>query len=211
MRSDLYAAALTRLTAAGHVYACACSRLDLAPYAGIHPAQCVGHAAPRVRRLRVPDSTILFVDHVYGSNQQALQTHGGDFVVRRADGGYTYQLAVVVDDAAQHISEVVRGADLLESTARQILLRERLGLPTTQWLHLPLVVDDGGRKLSKSDHARPLDVDDPLPALRAALDFLGQPPVREHHVGRFLKAAASAFDVTKIPPRRHAHVAMRKD
>jgi len=211
MRSDLYAAALARLTVAGHVYPCACSRADLAPFAGIHPAKCVSSAAPRVRRLRVPDATIDFVDHVYGATRQALRTQVGDFVVQRADGGYAYQLAVVVDDAAQRISEVVRGADLLDSTARQILLRDRLELPTTQWLHLPLAVDAEGRKLSKSDRARPLAVDDPLPALRAALDFLGQKPIRERRVERFLAAAAGAFDVTQIPCRPHAHVAMRKD
>ena len=119
-------------------------------------------------------ASIAFDDKVCGRIEQDLAREIGDFVLRRADGCYSYQLAVVVDDAEQGINDVVRGADLLDSTPRQILLQRLLGLPTPRYLHLPLALDEHGRKLSKHDQARPVDPADPLPALRAALTFLGQ-------------------------------------
>ena len=122
----------------------------------------------------------------------------GDFVVWRADGVCAYQLAVVVDDAAQGISDVVRGADLLDSTPRQILLQRRLGLQQPRYAHLPLALDAHGHKLSKHDAARPVDADDPLPALRAALAFLGQPARDENEPEALLREAVRAFDPTRI-------------
>jgi glutamyl-Q tRNA(Asp) synthetase len=110
-----------------------------------------------------------------GVQRENLRLSVGDFVIRRAEGFYSYQLACVVDDAFQGITEVVRGTDLLESTARQIWLQRCLGLPTPRYRHLPLVVDEHGRKLSKSSQAWPLDATAPLPALRRALTFLQQP------------------------------------
>src|SRR5262249_45369952 len=147
-------------------------------------------------RLRVPDLRIEFDDAALGRQSRNL-SDDGDFVVRRVEGWYAYQLAVVVDDAFQRISEVVRGADLLDSTPRPIHLQGLLGLPTPGSLHLPVVADDAGRKLSKQDRARPVDRADPLPALRAALDFLGLPTSvasTRGKVGALLRAAVPAFD-----------------
>ena len=130
---------------------------------------------------------------------QDLAREVGDFVVRRADGWFAYQLAVVVDDAAQAITDVVRGADLVDSTPRQILLQELLDLPRVRYAHLPLALDAHGRKLSKHERAIAVEPDDPVPALRAALAFLGQPPTAERAVGATLTAALSAFDPARIP------------
>ncbi|MDE3073440.1 MAG: tRNA glutamyl-Q(34) synthetase GluQRS, partial [Pseudomonadota bacterium] len=126
-------------------------------------------------RLRVPDIEIAFDDALQGPQRQNLREAVGDFVIRRADGLYSYQLACVVDDAYQGITEVVRGTDLLDSTPRQIHLQRCLRLPTPRYLHLPLALDAEGRKLSKSSQATAVDPADPLPALRRALDFLGVP------------------------------------
>src|SRR6185295_18111945 len=120
-----------------------------------------------------PDREIGFVDSALGPQRQNLALEVGDFVLKRADGWHAYQLAVVVDDAAQRITEVVRGADLLDSTPRQIFLQQRLGLPTPAYLHLPLVLDSHGRKLSKQLKSLPVDPADPAPALARALEFLG--------------------------------------
>ena len=125
--------------------------------------------------LRVPDGVLAFEDGIQGRYAQDLGREVGDVVLRRADGYWAYQLAVVVDDADQGITDVVRGADLLDSTPRQILLQRALGLPTPRYAHLPLVVDEAGHKLSKSSAALPVDADDPIPALRLAWSALGQP------------------------------------
>jgi glutamyl-Q tRNA(Asp) synthetase len=172
-REAAYRSAFERLHA--QVFPCWCSRTDLEPSQGLHRGACVGSAdatRPPSWRLRAPDATIDFDDIASGTQRQNLREEVGDFVILRADGWFAYQLAVVVDDAHQGITEVVRGADLLDSTPRQIHLQHLLGLPTPAYLHLPLVFDADGRKLSKQDHARPVDRDDPVPALRAALAFL---------------------------------------
>ena len=138
-----YQAALERLLAQGIAFECHCSRSDLAANGGIHRA-CVGNTRrpePAVR-LRVADgSVVAFDDRLQGRFSQDVASEVGDFVLKRADGLWAYQLAVVVDDAAQGITDVVRGADLLDSTPRQILLQQALGLPTPRYAHLPLVVD----------------------------------------------------------------------
>ncbi len=203
-RGGLYAEALERLLASGDAFACHCSRSALAAGDGIHHACLPGATRPDPAiRLRVPEGTVIaFGDAVRGTFRQDVSGEVGDFVLRRADGPWAYQLAVVVDDAAQGITEVVRGADLLDSTPRQILLQQRLGLPTPRYAHLPLVLDDDGRKLSKSLAALPLDDADPLPALRAAWSVLGQDPMMvatSANVERFLDAALPAFDPARIP------------
>jgi glutamyl-Q tRNA(Asp) synthetase len=177
-RHALYQQALSRLLQQGSAFECNCSRNDLARCNGIHH-HCVNSSAhtQRATRLRVaPGSPIAFEDRLQGHVEQDVYQKIGDFVLFRADGYWAYQLAVVVDDAAQGITDVVRGADLLDSTPRQILLQRALGLPQPRYLHLPLAVDSMGRKLSKSTAALPVDASAPLPALRAAWQALGQPP-----------------------------------
>jgi glutamyl-Q tRNA(Asp) synthetase len=203
-RGEAYAAALSRLLAAGDAYECHCSRSELAAANGIH-RRCVGarrRARPAIR-FRVADASVVtFDDAIQGRVQQDVAADVGDFVLRRADGLWAYQLAVVVDDAAQQVTDVVRGADLLDSTPRQILLQRALGLPMPHYAHLPLVVDTHGRKLSKSLAALPVDAADPLPALRAAWRVLGQPEdavARSSSTDRLLSAAVDAFQPALIP------------
>src|SRR5690606_27001002 len=196
--------ALERLLDTGEAFACHCSRAALADTAGIH-RRCVPGARrpdPAIR-LRVPAGcTIGFDDALHGSVRQDVAAEVGDFVLRRADGPWAYQLAVVVDDAAQGITDVVRGADLLDSTPRQILLQQLLGLPTPRHAHLPLVLDDAGHKLSKSTAAMPVDDDAPLPALHRAWQALGQAGdavAAAADVDAFLSSAVAAFDPSRIP------------
>jgi glutamyl-Q tRNA(Asp) synthetase len=203
-RGPLHQAALDRLVREGHAFVCHCSRSDLAASGGIH-RQCVATAKrtdPAIR-LRVPDNTVIaFDDMLQGPQTQDVAHEVGDFVLRRTEGYWAYQLAVVVDDAAQGITDVVRGSDLLDSTPRQILLQRLLGLPTPRYAHLPLVVDAKGRKLSKSDAALPVDSRDPLPALAAAWRALGQDAARiaaARDVSALLAYARASFEPELIP------------
>ena len=174
-RSDLYAQALQGLQLGGWAFECRCSRSDLAPVAGVHLG-CVAHASGKhsAWRVRLPRETIVFQDAIRGRYAQDLGREVGDVVVRRADGHWAYQLAVVVDDERQRITEVVRGADLLDSTPRQIALQRLLGYSTPSHAHLPVVREASGAKLGKSLASLPLDPDNPLPALRKAFALLGQ-------------------------------------
>ena len=203
-RGDAYATALARLLASGDAYACHCSRSDLAGDKGIHRRCVAGRRRPNPAiRFRVgAGSVVTFEDAIQGHVRQDVAADVGDFVLRRADGLWAYQLAVVVDDAAQRITDVVRGADLLASTPRQILLQRALGAPTPRYAHLPLVVDARGHKLSKSLAALPVDAADPVPALRAAWRVLGQRPdviARSSCAATLLSAAADAFEPTLVP------------
>ena len=201
-RGHLYAEALQGLLAAGHAFECHCSRARVVA-AGVH-RQCQPGARrthPAVR-LRVPEGSLeTFEDAVHGRCGQWVDREVGDFVLLRADGFWAYQLAVVVDDAAQGITAVVRGADLLDSTPRQLLLQRLLGLPRPDYMHLPLLLGEDGRKLSKSHRALPVDDDEPLPALRAAWCALGQDPRRLPRAALALTLAAAlrAFDPGRIP------------
>ena len=207
-RGEAYAQALRRLLEAGIAYPCHCSRTALAANGGIHHACVHGRRRDPSLRMHVPEgSVVVFDDEVCGRIEQDLRREVGDFVLRRADGLWAYQLAVVVDDAAQGITHVVRGADLLDSTPRQILLQRALGLPTPAYAHLPLVLDGQGRKLSKSLVACPVDAADPLPSLRQAWAWLGQPPAAVADAGSvdaFLRQALVAFQPSAIPCVRAA-------
>ena len=211
-RTDAYRAALARLLSAGLAYPCTCSRRELAacPRGGdgapIYPGHCragVGHPGrPAAVRLRVDGAAVAFRDAVRGEFRQCLTGEVGDFVIRRADGLFAYQLAVVVDDAAQGITRVVRGADLLDSTPRQIHLQRLLGLPEPAYAHLPVAVDQSGHKLSKQAGAAPLDADDPAPALWAALRFLGQNPpadLRRESPATLLAWARDHWRLASVP------------
>jgi glutamyl-Q tRNA(Asp) synthetase len=195
-RHDAYQQAVDPLLALGSAFFCRCSRSDLAAVDGIH-RQCVATDTRRLPaiRLRVEaGAQVGFDDGLQGRVIQDVAADVGDFILRRADGYWAYQLAVVVDDHAQGITDVVRGADLLDSTPRQILLQRALGLPTPRYLHLPLIVDARGQKLSKSMAALPVDNDAPLPALAAAWQALGQRPeaVAGHPTATAWMTAASA-------------------
>ena len=203
-RGSLYRGALVSLVANGLAFECHCSRAVLAADGGIH-RRCVGDSRrtdPAIR-LRVPDDCdIAFEDLVHGRVHQRVDLDVGDFVLRRADGLWAYQLAVVVDDAAQGITDVVRGADLLDSTPRQILLQRALGLPTPRYAHLPMLLGSDGRKLSKSDGTLPVDARDPLPMLHALWRCLGQTSLQSAATRtpvEFLDAAVAAFRPDLIP------------
>jgi len=214
-RGEAYRAALARLEAQGMVYVCGCSRREIADSglspdgALIYPGTCRNGLAPgrtpRATRVRVGDAVIEFEDAVQGKIGQDLAAEIGDFVLLRADRLHAYQLAVVVDDAEQGITDVVRGADLLDSTPRQIYLQRLLGLRTPRYLHLPAAVNAAGEKLSKQTRAPPLDERDPVPMLAQVMDFLGQAApaqLRRAPLAEFWRWALAHWDAQRIPRRR---------
>lgn len=215
-RADLYRAALNQLAADRHTYGCACSRREITDSAPAvdgtrrYPGTCRGGVPPgrstRSIRLRVDagqaDVEIGFTDMVQGEIVQNVEREVGDFVLERADGQIAYQLAVVVDDAAQGVTDVVRGADLLDSTPRQIFLQRMLGLPTPSYAHLPVALDVNGDKLSKQTLARPIDAVPAAQLLCAALEFLGQRPLAElqHESPREVWAwAVQHWNLSRVP------------
>ncbi|MEB2516675.1 tRNA glutamyl-Q(34) synthetase GluQRS [Pseudomonas sp. YuFO20] len=181
-RHEAYAEVLNRLFSQGLAYACTCSRKQLEPYHGIYPGLCrnAGHGTEDAAiRIRVPELDYHFIDRVQGEFHQHLGRDVGDFVIRRRDGLYAYQLAVVLDDAWQGITDIVRGADLLDSTPRQLYLQELLGLRQPRYLHIPLITQPDGNKLGKSYRSPPLSEDQATPLLLRALRALGQKPGAE--------------------------------
>lgn len=188
-RKDLYQAARERI--ADHVYGCGCNRREIADSrlgvgpdgAAIYPGTCRHGLAPgreaRSLRLRVPEAgedLVAFRDRFAGWQEQRLALESGDFVLKRADGYWAYQLAVVVDDAAQGITHVVRGEDLVDNTPRQLLLQRALKAPQPSYLHAPLVLGRNGEKLSKQNGAQALDLADPRAAVVQAAGVLGLQP-----------------------------------
>lgn len=175
-----YAAALDQLQQLGLVYPCACSRKEIAEFSpqGIYPGTCRKGLGPqqqaRAWRLRVSNQPIEFIDRILGMRCADLAREAGDFVLFRADGYYAYQLATGLDDAEQGITEVVRGADLLDSTPRQRYIQHSLNLPSPAYAHHPVVTATNGEKFSKQNLAPPLNSKQPTPQLHAALRFLGQ-------------------------------------
>lgn len=213
-RGEAYAAALQRLVAAGQAYPCGCSRKEIAQAQAalghgherhgelVYPGTCrhgLHGKAARAWRLRTDapeggDRHIDWCDRRLGPQTQNLSQAVGDFVLKRADGLWAYQLAVVVDDADQGITDVVRGEDLADNTPRQIHLQRLLGLPTPRYLHTPLVLAADGQKLSKQNGAKPLDLRDPLAALQRAGQALGLPAeLPGTTLGDWLAAAIPAW------------------
>ena len=195
-RDDAYRAALDRLLAADLAFHCSCSRTELqaAQPPGrdpsdelYYPGWCLNGVRapdrPLAIRFRVGAGTIAFADLLQGPQTSDLARDTGDFVIRRRDGLFAYQLAVVVDDADQRVTHVVRGADLLGSTARQIALQSALGLSTPVYAHLPLAIDANGIKLSKSTGAAGVDASQPARELWRTLQFLKQGPPSDLHQG----------------------------
>lgn len=205
-RSDAYDKALSSLAAAGSLFRCDCTRALLGP-----GGSCHGRCAPRqaevsepwALRLAVsPGAEIRFQDQVQGSQQECLGRELPDFTLLRKDGLYAYQLAVVVDDGFQGISHVVRGCDLLDSTARQIYLQRQLGLPQPAYCHIPVITNAGGQKFSKQNHAPALLPSAAPDNLRRALDFLQQPqpPATLRRCQHMLEFASRHWSTASIPP-----------
>jgi glutamyl-Q tRNA(Asp) synthetase len=225
-RNDAYQAALDALITKGWAYPCGCSRKEIEDAqalmghtrerhtAAVYPGTCrdgLNGKAARAWRLnvrRVIDdlnltTPLTWHDRVLGNQQQDVATEVGDFVLRRADGLWAYQLAVVVDDAAQGITHIVRGADLTDNTARQIVLQRALGFPTPSYMHTPLVLGENGEKLSKQNGARALDVSQPLHALRIAAQALGLPKLADDtSIEQALDAWTKAWSRTLHPVPR---------
>lgn len=202
-RHALYETALDKLKNSGRVYGCACSRseilaqdqaLGLTP--GIYPGTCrCGTHGRDIRawRFLTDKVPVSFVDRIQGTYTQNVEDDVGDFVVKRADGLWAYQLAVVVDDADQKVTHVVRGADLLDNTPRQILLQKALGFETPIYMHIPVVTDANGQKLSKQTKAKPVSCDDPLPVLQSAFEFLGFHKISAKNLDAFWQSATQCW------------------
>jgi len=219
-RTKHYCEALQVLSEKNLVYPCTCSRKTLAEDStskepsSVYPGTCRelklagedsgNHArtGDHALRIRVNNTVIQFEDRVMGQYKQNLGKDCGDFILKRRDGLFAYQLAVVVDDALQGVTEVVRGADLLDSTPRQIYLQQQLGYNQPDYLHLPLVVNEHLQKISKSTAAPALNQSRPVPELCAALRHLGQIiPVElgQENLGRLWDWAIAHWDHRQIP------------
>lgn len=214
-RKPRYREVLETLKASGRVYGCGCTRRELADSAlapdgaHVYPGTC-RHGVPegkaaRAWRLRADAGTVCFDDAIQGRICQNLECEVGDFVLRRADGYFAYQLAVVVDDADQGVNHVVRGADLLDSTPRQIFLQHCLGLTVPAYAHLPVAVNADGEKLSKQTLAPAIDDGAPVPVMVAALAFLGQSPPKELQratTADFWRWARDHWAMSRVPRAR---------
>ncbi|MET0026719.1 MAG: tRNA glutamyl-Q(34) synthetase GluQRS [Candidatus Thiodiazotropha sp.] len=210
-RFDVYEEIVRSLLQSGNAYPCCCSRKEIREQAEngaegpIYPGTCRQGMARRTKsnsvRLLTFDQPLSFTDRLLGSLTQNPGREIGDFVIRRADGFYAYQLAVVVDDGWQGITQVVRGADLLSSTSRQCLLQEILALKRPEYLHLPLATDTQGRKLSKQDRDIPVVADHPMKSLLSALQFLGQtlPPEPPASLPELWEWAITHWEICNIP------------
>lgn len=211
-RTAMYREALTSLGKLDQIYPCVCSRREIADASvrgmngRIYPGTCRHKHSARGKacawRVKTEDDLIVFQDILSGSVSQRLSYEVGDFVLRRADGVYAYQLAVVVDDNEQNITHVVRGADLRDSTPRQIYLQQLLDYPRLTYMHLPIVTNCAGEKLSKQTRAAPVDLSNVLGQLVTALRFLGQEPpegLSGSDVPSFWQWAINNWQVDKIP------------
>ncbi len=214
-RTAAYRDAFERLRAGGSIFGCACTRREMADSALArdgtrrYPGTCRDGLPPgrvaRAWRLRVASGVVGFDDGVQGRVEEDVAADVGDFVLLRADGLFAYQLAVVVDDAAAGVTEVVRGADLLDSTARQIVLQRLLGYPTPAYAHLPVASNTAGEKLSKQTLARAVDGAEPARVLVDALDFLGQGPPAGLAAGGTTAVwtwARANWSMARVPRRR---------
>lgn len=207
-RSEIYQGALAQLLRDGLVYPCTCSRKDIAlgSPSGVYPGTCRQGLAegqlPRSWRIRCDARVIRFLDGIQGDIHCALSREIGDYVLKRADGLLAYHLAVAVDDALQGMTEVVRGADLLASTAQQIYLQQLLGYPSPAYLHHPVVLNTQGQKLSKQNLATPIAPEHAVPQIWQALRFLGQSPppeLRRCSLDELWQWAISHWQLAAIP------------
>lgn len=205
-RLDAYQEALKQLEQAGMTFRCTCSRKRVHALGGVYDGKCRQRtSAPQhdyAVRLKVDDTVISVADQIQGRYQQQLKTHCGDFILRRRDGLFAYQLAVVVDDAWQQVTDIVRGYDLLESTPRQIWLQSCLQLPTPRYAHLPVASNDDGQKLSKQHFSRALQLTEGAEMIQQALNFLAHPVPEELSgaaVSDILPWAIRNWDIQRVP------------
>jgi glutamyl-Q tRNA(Asp) synthetase len=201
-RAEAYQDAIDTLIEKGLAFACACSRKDLSE-SGQYPGTCRNGIppgkVPRSIRFRVDSGVCTFHDKVQGMVSDSPAASGGDFIIRRADGLFAYQLAVVVDDHFQGVTQVVRGADLLDSTNRQICLQKALGFKTPDYMHHPVVVSSDGKKLSKRFRSDPVNLEEPVAAVGQALKFLGQNPPAGLSLSGLWEWAVAHWDSSRIP------------
>jgi glutamyl-Q tRNA(Asp) synthetase len=209
-RLGRYREVLAGLSAAGMTYPCACSRREIG--GAIYPGTCRAGIAEgrtaRSTRLKVPARTIRFTDRIRGPVEQNLRREVGDFIVIRGDGLIAYHIAVAVDDAWQSVTEIVRGVDLIDATPRQIFLQEALALAQPRYVHLPVVLNDRGNKLSKQTHAKAVTAATAAGAVFEALRFLNHPPPNEllgAPAPAILGWALDEWDVAKVGRVSHAH------
>lgn len=211
-RSAAYQQAVDYLLKSGQAYYCGCSRKQL-PDSGIYPGTCrngiSGGKKPRSVRFLINQQSCTFTDRVQGVIEEYMSSESGDFIIKRADGLHAYHLAVVLDDHFQGVTQVVRGADLLDSTSKQICLQRAMGIATPEYMHLPIAFDDQGQKLSKRDHSDPIGQSSPAGSIELALRFLGQQPPAGLPLNELWRWAASNWDEQRIP--REVSVFDRKD
>jgi glutamyl-Q tRNA(Asp) synthetase len=205
-RLEAYQAALDFLEDAKLCYRCICSRQQVRAMGSVYDGSCRTVSHPRTEpsaiRVMVDDQTIEFEDLIQGHQAQSLSKETGDFIIRRKDGLFAYQLAVVVDDSFQGVSHVIRGYDLLESTPRQIYLQHRLGYATPRYGHVPVITNEMGQKLSKQHFADPLSSTERRSIMHAAITYLGLEPPRHQHelqVEEQLDWAIEHWDIQAIP------------
>ncbi len=219
-RTHLYEAALAQLQFQHLTYPCTCSRRKVAEHLGhpmgplIYPGICRNRSFPikerHAIRVRTNKVWIKFQDLLRGAQQYDLEDDSGDFILRRSDGLYSYQLAVALDDVEQEMTEVIRGSDLLDSTPRQIYLQQQLGFSSPVYGHLPVAVNAHGRKLSKQTFAEPVHAKQPVYTLSRVMDFLGHPVpenIREGSLQQFWDWAIGEWSLARIPDTAQIRVA----
>jgi glutamyl-Q tRNA(Asp) synthetase len=211
-RAAMYASALQDLQARGFTFRCSCSRLQLEDESR-YPGTCRGgpsmQGVATATRLRVEAGRILFVDRIQGMYRQDVAAAVGDVILERRDGVFAYLLAVVVDDAAQGVTHVVRGADLLDNTPRQIYLQQRLALPLPAYAHVPVLTEPDDTKLAKSRRSVRLDLESALPQLLAAFSLLGLKPPAALAAATLADAwewAIGQWDIKRVPKRLNLRV-----
>lgn len=216
-RGESYKDAFNYLQIKQLTYPCTCTRKEIADSSSelgidgiIYPKTCLSHPIKNDKasawRIKTNSAKITFVDAIQGEISQILSTQVGDFILKRADGLFAYQLAVVVDDAAQDITHIVRGADLLDSTPRQIYLQQLLGFATPHYAHVPTASNPAGKKLSKQTLAKPIDMRAPGHALFDALSFLGQHPpteIKNATLTEMWRWAFNHWQLVTVPKKRN--------
>ncbi len=205
-RLDAYQQALTQLADQSLCFHCLCTRSQIREMGAAYNGHCRNHTEtpdePAAIRIRTASDPISFTDRVFGEISQNIEREVGDFILKRKDGLFAYQLAVVVDDAHQEITHVVRGSDLLESTPRQVYLQKILNLSTPAYCHVPVIVDEHGQKLSKQQFAEPVNSKNGNALIYHALKLLGQNPetgLCQESVSVILKWAIEHWDIQAVP------------